>query len=141
MFHNSSRTKSFVLCIFLLKQVTRLALMNSKLTQSLSMHNLATSLDSDSDNSTCSTPQARSPSQSSLVRKSKKDMCSLENMFTFSIDGYIVNIYVFSGLHFIEGGKDSNWFDYFHQPLSALLISLIFSVNALFYEQWQCCLS
>merc|ERR1719278_454117 len=39
-------------------QVTRLALMNSKLTQSLSMHNLATSLDSDSDNSTCSTPQA-----------------------------------------------------------------------------------
>merc|ERR1719447_912298 len=48
-------------------QVTRLALMNSKLTQSLSMHNLATSLDSDSDNSTCSTPQARSPSQSSLA--------------------------------------------------------------------------
>ena len=48
-------------------QVTRLALMNSKLTQSLSMHNLATSLDSDSDTSTHSTPQARSPSQSSLA--------------------------------------------------------------------------
>jgi len=48
-------------------QVTRLALMNSKLTQSLSMHNLATSLDSDSDTSTHLTPQARSPSQSSLA--------------------------------------------------------------------------
>ena len=50
-------------------QVTRLALMNSKLSQSLSMHNLATSLDSDSDNSeSCSTPQAPgSPSPSSLA--------------------------------------------------------------------------
>ena len=51
-------------------QVTRLALMNSKLSQSLSLHNLATSLDSDSDNSeSCSTPQALtvSPSQSSLA--------------------------------------------------------------------------
>merc|ERR1719232_1468071 len=48
-------------------QVTRLALMNSKLTQSLSMHNLATSFDSDSDHSTASTPQALSPSQSALA--------------------------------------------------------------------------
>ncbi len=32
-------------------QVTRLALMNSKLTQSLSMHNLATGFGSDSDTS------------------------------------------------------------------------------------------
>ena len=30
-------------------KVTRLALMNSKLTQSLSLHNLATSFDSDTD--------------------------------------------------------------------------------------------
>ena len=50
-------------------QVTRLALMNSKLTQSLSMHNLATSFDSDSDHSTASTPQALSPSQSALVKQ------------------------------------------------------------------------
>ena len=48
-------------------QVTRLALMNSKLSQSLSLHNLATNLDSDEDNSAASTPQPASPSQSSLV--------------------------------------------------------------------------
>jgi len=48
-------------------QVTRLALMNSKLSQSLSLHNLATNLDSDEDNSAASTPQPASPSQSSLA--------------------------------------------------------------------------
>merc|ERR550519_610400 len=50
-------------------QVTRLALMNSKLTQSLSMHNLAASFGSDSEASG-STPrhsQPGSPSQSSLA--------------------------------------------------------------------------
>ena len=52
---------------FVCSQVTRLALMNSKLTQSLSMHNLATSFDSDSDNSASSTPQAITPSQSELA--------------------------------------------------------------------------
>ena len=53
-------------------QVTRLALMNSKLSQSLSLHNLATNLDSDEDNSAASTPQPASPSQSSLVINLKK---------------------------------------------------------------------
>merc|ERR1719412_1951992 len=47
-------------------QVTRLALMNSKLTQSLSMHNLAAGLQSDSD-SAGSPPRQSSPSQSSLA--------------------------------------------------------------------------
>lgn len=50
-----------------LVKVTRLALMNSKLSQSLSLHNLATNLDSDEDNSAASTPQPASPSQSSLA--------------------------------------------------------------------------
>jgi len=51
-------------------QVTRLALMNSKLTQSLSMHNLANTFDSDSDTGSGSTPhhsRSVSPSQSSLA--------------------------------------------------------------------------
>ena len=50
--------------------------MNSKLTQSLSMHNLATSLDSDSDNSTCSTPQAgQSQSELALDLKTFSGSC------------------------------------------------------------------
>lgn len=57
----------FSLSVFEYYQVTRLALMNSKLTQSLSMHNLATSFDSDSDNSASSTPQVITPSQSDLA--------------------------------------------------------------------------
>ena len=62
-------------CVSCLLKVTRLALMNSKLTQSLSMHNLATSLDSDSDNSTCSTPQAQSQSELALDLKTFSGSC------------------------------------------------------------------
>merc|ERR1719385_588332 len=47
-------------------QVTRLALMNSKLTQSLSMHNLAASFHSDTSGSTPRQSPSSSPSNSQL---------------------------------------------------------------------------
>ena len=50
MVYISASISPLNLCV----QVTRLALMNSKLTQSLSMHNLASSFDSDSDHSAAS---------------------------------------------------------------------------------------
>ena len=43
-------------------QVTRLSLLNSKLSQSLSLHNLATSFSSDDGSSPSHTPTRQSPS-------------------------------------------------------------------------------
>ena len=44
------------------RQVTRLSLLNSKLSQSLSLHNLATSFSSDDGSSPSHTPTRQSPS-------------------------------------------------------------------------------
>ena len=56
-------------------QVTRLSLLNSKLSQSLSLHNLATSFSSDDGSSPSHTPTRQSPSPTEANHANNYEDC------------------------------------------------------------------
>ena len=66
-------------------QVTRLSLLNSKLSQSLSLHNLATSFSSDDGSSPSHTPTRQSPSPIAANLANSENGSSLELSLSSSL--------------------------------------------------------